>query len=59
MVMDGQTGLLRAVLEANWVTAVRTAALSMVAARRLPDPNAETVAFVGAGVQARSHLAAF
>ncbi len=59
MVMDGQTGLLRAVLEANWVTAVRTAALSMVAARRLADPNAETVAFVGAGVQARSHLAAF
>ena len=59
MVMDGQTGLLRAVLGANWITAVRTAALSMVAARRLADPNAETVAFVGAGVQAHSHLAAF
>nr|WP_321254673.1 ornithine cyclodeaminase family protein [uncultured Ruegeria sp.] len=59
MVLDGQTGLLRAVLGANWITAVRTAALSMVAARRLADPNAETVAFVGAGVQAHSHLAAF
>lgn len=59
MVLDGQTGLLRAVLDANWVTAVRTAALSTVAARRLADPNAETVAFVGAGVQARSHLEAF
>lgn len=59
MVMEAQTGLLRAVLEANWITAVRTAALSMVAARRLADPNAETVAFVGAGVQARSHLSAF
>lgn len=59
MVMDGQTGLLRAVLGANWITAVRTAALSMVAARRLADPNTETVAFVGAGVQAHSHLAAF
>ncbi|MCP5085102.1 MAG: ornithine cyclodeaminase family protein [Alphaproteobacteria bacterium] len=59
MVLDGQTGLLRAVLGANWITAVRTAALSAVAARRLADPGAETVAFVGAGVQAHSHLAAF
>ncbi len=59
MVMDGQTGVLRAVLGANWVTAVRTAALSVVAARRLADPNAETVSFVGAGVQAHSHLVAF
>jgi ornithine cyclodeaminase/alanine dehydrogenase len=59
MVMDGQTGMLRAVLGANWITAVRTAALSMVAARRLADPKAETVAFIGAGVQAHSHLAAF
>lgn len=59
MVMDGETGLLRAVLGANWITAIRTAALSIVAARRLADPNAETMAFVGAGVQAHSHLAAF
>lgn len=59
MVMDGQTGVLRAVLGANWVTAVRTAALSVVAARRLADPTAETMAFVGAGVQAHSHLVAF
>jgi ornithine cyclodeaminase/alanine dehydrogenase-like protein (mu-crystallin family) len=59
MVMDGQTGVLRAVLEANWITAVRTAALSAVAARRLADPCAETVAFVGAGVQAHAHLVAF
>ncbi|MFC6639587.1 ornithine cyclodeaminase family protein [Sulfitobacter sediminilitoris] len=59
MVMDAQTGVLRAVLGANWITAVRTAALSAVAARRLADPYAETVAFVGAGVQAHAHLAAF
>ena len=59
MVMDAQTGLLRAVLRANWITAIRTAALSLVAARRLADPHAETVAFVGAGVQAHFHLAAF
>lgn len=59
MVLDAQTGLLRAILGANWITAIRTAALSVVAARRLADPGSETVAFVGAGVQAHSHLAAF
>lgn len=59
MVLDAQTGLLRAVLGANWITAVRTAALSAVAARRLAVPEAETVAFVGTGVQAHAHLVAF
>ena len=59
MVLDAETGLLRAVVGANWITAVRTAALSAVAARRLADPASETLAFVGAGVQAHSHLAAF
>lgn len=59
MVLDAETGLLRAVLGANWITAIRTAALSAVAARRLADPNSQTVTFVGSGVQAHSHLAAF
>ncbi len=59
IVMDAETGLLRAVMGANWITGVRTAALSAVAARRLANPNAETVAFVGCGVQASSHLAAY
>lgn len=59
MVLDGHTGLLRAVLGANWITAIRTAALSVVAARRLADPGAETIAFVGTGVQAHAHLDAF
>jgi ornithine cyclodeaminase/alanine dehydrogenase-like protein (mu-crystallin family) len=59
MVLDAETGLLRAIVGANWITAVRTAALSAVAARRLADPASETVAFVGTGVQAHSHLVAF
>ncbi|MGA9252966.1 MAG: ornithine cyclodeaminase family protein [Roseobacter sp.] len=59
MVLDAETGLLRAVVGANWVTAVRTAALSAVAAKRLADPASETIAFVGTGVQAHSHLDAF
>lgn len=59
MVLDAQTGLLRAVLGANRVTAARTAALSLVAARRLADPGSRTLALVGAGVQGRAHLEAF
>ncbi len=59
MVLDAKTGLLRAVMGANWITAHRTAALSAVAARRLADPASTTIAFVGCGVQAQSHLRAF
>jgi ornithine cyclodeaminase/alanine dehydrogenase len=59
MVLDAETGLLRAVIGANWITAHRTAALSAVAGRRLADPASSTIAFVGCGVQARSHLQAF
>lgn len=59
LALDSQTGLLRGVLGANWITAVRTAGLSVVAARRLADPNARSVAFIGCGVQAQSHLRAF
>lgn len=59
MVLDAETGLLRACMEANWITAHRTAALSAVAARRLADPDAAAIAFVGTGVQAQSHLLAF
>ena len=59
LVLDARTGLLRAVMGANWITAHRTAALSAVAARRLADPKSATIAFVGCGVQAHSHLAAF
>ena len=46
---DSETGVLKAVLDANWVTAVRTAGLSAVAARRLADPKSRTIAFVGCG----------
>ena len=59
LVMDSDTGVLRAVLDANWITAVRTACLSAVVAQRLASPQSSTVAFLGCGVQALSHLAAF
>ena len=58
MVMDAETGVLKCVMDANWVTAVRTAGLSAVAAKRLADPKSEILALVGTGVQAESHMRA-
>jgi len=59
MALDAQDGRIVALLEAGWITAVRTAALSVVAARRLADPAASVLTLIGAGVQGSSHLAAF
>lgn len=59
ILLDSETGLLKAAMGGNWITAVRTAGLSAVMARRLANPKAKSVAFVGCGVQARSHLDAF
>lgn len=51
-----QSGRLLAVLDGAWITAVRTAAMSAIAARALAKPNSKSVGFVGCGVQAESHL---
>ena len=56
---DSDTGLPLAIVDGNWVTAVRTAGLSAVAAKRLARPDASIAAFIGCGVQAHSHLHAF
>ncbi|MCH9639391.1 MAG: ornithine cyclodeaminase family protein, partial [Betaproteobacteria bacterium] len=56
--LDSDTGLPLAILDGNWVTAIRTAGLSAVAAKRLARPEASIAAFIGCGVQAHSHLQA-
>ena len=53
---DGVTGEPRAFVNASAITAVRTAAVSAVATRLLARPGSRTLAILGAGVQARSHL---
>jgi ornithine cyclodeaminase/alanine dehydrogenase-like protein (mu-crystallin family) len=58
-VLNSDTGLPVAILDGNWITAVRTAGLSAVAAGRMARKDSSVVAFVGTGVQARSHLTAF
>ena len=57
--LDSSTGLPAAILDGNWITAVRTAGLSATAAKHMANPDSATVGFVGTGVQARSHLQAF
>ncbi len=57
--LDSDTGVPLADLDGNWITAVRTAGLSAVAAKRLARPDASVAAFIGCGVQAHSHLQAF
>jgi len=52
---DGETGELRALLNASPITEIRTAAVSAVATRALARSGARVVAILGAGVQARSH----
>jgi ornithine cyclodeaminase/alanine dehydrogenase-like protein (mu-crystallin family) len=57
--LDSITGLPVAIIDGNWVTAVRTAGLSAVAAKRLARRESAIAAFIGCGVQARAHLQAF
>ena len=59
LLFDPETGSLLAIMDGRLITEMRTAAVSAAAARALARAGAETLAFLGSGVQARSHLAAF
>ena len=59
MVLDSDSGVPLAVVDGNWVTAIRTAGASAVVARRLAKADAEIITFIGCGVQAHSHLRLF
>ena len=56
VVHDGESGVPVAILDAEHITAVRTAAISLVAARRLARAQSRSIGFIGCGVQAASHL---
>jgi ornithine cyclodeaminase/alanine dehydrogenase-like protein (mu-crystallin family) len=55
---DGETGQLRAVMNASPITAIRTAGCSAVATRLLARDDARELAVIGAGHQARPHIEA-
>jgi len=59
VVMEAATGERLGLLEGSVVTARRTAALSMLAARELAPRPEGPLLVVGAGTQGRSHLEAF
>jgi len=53
---DGETGVVRAVMNASAITAIRTAAVTAVATRLLAREDTDKLAILGSGVQARFHL---
>jgi ornithine cyclodeaminase len=58
ILFDGTTGEPLAIVNASAITAIRTAAVSGLATRSLARADATDLAIIGAGVQARTHLAA-
>jgi len=58
VLMDATTGRTLAVMDATWLTALRTAAASAVAVDCLTPRSPKVVALLGSGVLARTHAAA-
>jgi len=58
VLMDATTGRTLAVMDATWLTALRTAAASAVAVDCLTTRSPKVVALLGSGVLARTHAAA-
>ncbi len=58
MLFETGNGQLLALIDASEITAIRTAAATGVATDLLANPDARSLAILGSGVQARSHLRA-
>lgn len=58
VLLDPETGALQALLDGRYITEARTAAVSAVSSRLLARKTAKSLAIIGSGVQARSHLEA-
>ena len=56
LLFETERGRLLAVMDASSITAIRTAAVSGLATRLLARPEASTLALLGSGVQAATHL---
>jgi ornithine cyclodeaminase/alanine dehydrogenase len=58
-VSDYATGAPLAVLDGDFITLIRTAAMSAAAATRLAPADPRIIGFIGCGLQAHAHLDAF
>ncbi|MCX7150828.1 MAG: ornithine cyclodeaminase family protein [Rhodocyclales bacterium] len=58
LLLDPATGIPLAVMDATWLTELRTAAVSAVATRALRDRQPKRLAILGSGALARSHALA-
>ena len=58
VLLDPETGALRALMDGRYITEARTAAVSAVSSRLLARKTAQSLAIIGTGVQAHSHLEA-
>jgi alanine dehydrogenase len=58
VLLDPETGALLALLDGRYITEARTAAVSAVSSRLLARKTSSSLAIIGTGVQARSHLEA-
>jgi ornithine cyclodeaminase/alanine dehydrogenase-like protein (mu-crystallin family) len=56
--VDPETGMPLAIMDGRLITEMRTAAVSAAATKLLAPKNANVLAILGSGVQARSHLEA-
>jgi ornithine cyclodeaminase/alanine dehydrogenase len=55
---DPETGLPLSVMDCTWITGMRTAAATAVAARRLARPESSVLGILGCGVQGRTNTEA-
>ena len=53
---DSETGAAIALMDGEYITAMRTAAASLLSIQHLARKDSKTVAIIGTGVQAESHL---
>ncbi|HET6202614.1 MAG TPA: ornithine cyclodeaminase family protein [Planctomycetota bacterium] len=58
LVFEADSGRLEAILDGRWITEARTAAVSAAATKALARPGARSLAILGSGVQAGSHVEA-
>lgn len=53
---EGECGLPIAIMNGDWISQMRTASITAVAAKHMARPDSRRIAFIGCGQQARSHL---